>query len=143
MSKFLQILLHGRMVPRIIKPRTHQILDWLVTGYFLVVAGATWGTHRRAAATALINAGAVMGLTLMTDYDGDGSKPVSFETHGKIDLVQAGMAAGFPVLMGYASSAAAIPMQAQALNELLVVSATDWEANDRGHELEQDEDIAA
>lgn len=143
MNKFLHILLHGRMVPRVIKPRTHEILDWLVTGYFLVVAGATWGTHRRAAATALINAGAVMGLTLMTDYDGDGSKPISFETHGKIDLIQAGMAAGLPVLMGFGSDAAAIPMQFQALDELLVVSATDWEANERHYLQEEEEDFAA
>ena len=140
MNRFIQALLHGRALPRIIEPRTHEILDWLVTGYFLIVAGATWGTHRRAAATALINAGAVMGLTLMTDYDGDGSKPISFETHGKIDLVQAGMASGLPVLLGFASNAAALPFQAQAMNELVVVASTDWEANDG---FSAEEDLAA
>ena len=140
MNWLIQKLLHGRAVPRVIEPRTHEILDWVVTGYFLVLAGANWGRHRRATATALINAGAVAGLIAFTDYDGDGRKPLSFEDHGKMDLVQAGMASGLPVLLGFASDSTAIPFQAQAMNELLVVSATDWEANEHGMRRE---DIAA
>ena len=117
------------------------MLDWIVTSYFLIVAGATWGSNNRAAATALVNAGMVGGLIAATDYDGDGRKPLSFEDHGKMDLVQAGVAATLPVVLGFAGSAAYIPFQAQAMNELLVVSATDWEAAD-GSRYE-DEDIAA
>jgi hypothetical protein len=141
MNKFVQTLLHGHAVPRVIQPRTHEILDWIVTGYFLILAGANWGRHRRATATALINAAAVGSLIALTDYDGDGRKPLSFEDHGKMDLVQAGMASGLPVLLGFGSSAVSIPFQAQAMDELLVVAATNWEANERG--AQREEDIAA
>lgn len=143
MNWLVQTLLHGRAIPRVIDPKTHNVLDWLVTGYFMILAGTFWGSNKRAAATALINGGAVLGLTLMTDYDGDGRRPISFETHGKIDLVQAGMASGLPGLLGFASDAAAMPFQAQALNELLVVGATDWEATDRTGLRRRREDIAA
>lgn len=142
MNTLVNALLHGRAVPRVIDPKTHAVLDWLTTAYFMVLAGAFWGTHRRAAATALLNGGAVLGLTLMTDYDGSGKKPISFETHGKIDLVQAGMASGLPVLLGFGSDAAAMPFQGQALNELVVVSATDWDANERSWR-EHNESMAA
>lgn len=132
MNWLVRTLMHGRALPRVFDPKTHEVLDWLVTGYFLILAGSFWGSHRRAAATALINAGAVAGLMALTDYDGDGRKPVSFETHGKVDLVQAGTASGLPVLLGFGGDAASMPFQAQALNEIVVVSATDWEANERG-----------
>ena len=131
MNWLVRRLLHGRQVPRVIDPQSHKVLDFLVTGFFLIVAGATWGTHKRAAATALLNAGAVFGATMLTDYDGDGSKPIPFPTHGKIDMAQAGMASGLPVLMGFAGHPVAAVFQAQALSELLVISATDWEANQR------------
>lgn len=134
MNWLIRTLLHGRALPRVIEPKTHAVLDWLVTGYFLVLAGAYWGTHKRAAATALINAGAVATLIATTDYDGTGEKPLSFEEHGKMDLVQAGLASGLPVAMGFASGSAALPFQFQAMNELLVVGSTDWEATGRGSE---------
>ncbi len=129
MNWLIRTLLHGRAMPRVIEPKTHAVLDWLVTGYFLVLAGTYWGTHKRAAAVALINAGAVAGLIATTDYDGNGDKPLSFEDHGKMDLVQAGLASGLPVAMGFASGSAALPFQFQAMNELLVVASTDWEVN--------------
>ena len=134
MNKLIQKLLYGNNVPRVIDPQTHKTLDFLVTSYFFMLAGAFWGTHRRASATALINGIAVLGATMMTDYDGDGKRPIPFPTHGKIDIAQAGMAAGFPVLMGFAGSPAALPFHMQALNEALVVSATDWEATGRTEE---------
>ncbi len=138
MNWLLRKLLHGRQVPRVIDPHSHEVLDYLVTGFFLMIAGATWGTHRRACATALLNAGAVLGTTLMTDYDGDGRRPIPFPTHGKIDVAQAGMASGLPVLLGFAAHPVALLFQAQAMSEMLVVSATDWEATGRAA---QEEDL--
>ena len=134
MNWLIKKLLYGNEIPRIIDPKTHKTLDFLVTGYFMVLAGAFWGTHRRAAATALINGMAVLGTTLMTDYDGDGRRPIAFPTHGKIDVAQAGMASGLPVLLGFAGNSAALPFQLQAASEALVVSATDWEATGRTEE---------
>jgi hypothetical protein len=139
MNWLIQKLLHGNNVPRVIDPQTHKTLDFLTTGFFFMLAGAFWGTHRRASAVALINGAAVLGATMMTDYDGDGRRPISFPTHGKIDIAQAGMASGLPVLLGFAAHPAAMLFQAQALNEALVVSATDWDATDRSEQ----QDLAA
>jgi transcriptional regulator of heat shock response len=36
-------------IPKPIDPRTHAVLDYLVTGYFLCSAGMFWGRNRRAA----------------------------------------------------------------------------------------------
>ncbi len=128
MNWLIQTLLFGQKVPRVIDPKTHKALDFLTTSFFFMVAGAFWGTHRRAAGTALINGMAVLGATMLTDYDGDGRRPISVPTHGKIDIAQASMASGLPALLGFANHPSAMIFQAQALNEALVVSATDWEA---------------
>lgn len=130
MNWLVRKLLQERQVPRVIDPHSHEVLDFLVTGFFLMIAGATWGRHRRACATALINAGAVLGATMLTDYDGDGRKPIPFPTHGKIDIAQAGMATGLPVLLGFGGHPIAMAFQGQALSEMLVVSATDWGATE-------------
>ena len=131
MNRLVQKLLHGNDLPRVIDPKTHKALDFLTASYLFALAGAFWGTHRRASATALINGMAVLGATMLTDYDGDGRRPISFPTHGKIDIAQAGLASGLPVLLGFAAHPAAMLFEAQALNEGLVVASTDWEANER------------
>jgi hypothetical protein len=65
---------------------------------------------------------------MFTDYPGGQRGPISFEDHGKADIMQAGMAAGMPTLLGFGSGAAAIPFRMQAIVESLVVGMTDWEA---------------
>jgi hypothetical protein len=42
--------------------------------------------------------------------------------------MQAGMAAGMPTILGFGSSAAAIPFRMQAIVESFVIGMTDWEA---------------
>lgn len=127
MNQLFRLLLHSRRTPRVIDRRTHAALDYLTTAYFFCIAGMYWGRHRRAAATALINGMAVLGASMFTDYPGSLRKLISFETHGKIDIAQASMAAGLPALMGFASDAAAIPFHMQAGNEVMVVAATNWD----------------
>lgn len=134
MNWLIDRLLYGNKVPRVIDPKTHKALDFLTTATFFMVAGALWGKHKRATATALINGGAVLAATLLTDYDGDGKRPISFPDHGKIDIAQAGMASGLPVLLGFANHPAAMIFEMQAMNEALVISATDWEATGRTEE---------
>lgn len=135
MNWLVEKLLYGKKIPRVIDPMTHKTLDFLTTATFCMIAGAFWGKHKRAAATALINGGAVLAATMLTDYDGDGKRPISFPDHGKIDIAQAGMASGLPVAMGFANSAAAMVFEAQAMVETLVISSTDWEATGRKEEI--------
>jgi len=135
MNWLIDKLLYGKKIPRVIDPKTHKALDFLTTAAFFMVAGAFWRRHKRATATALINGGAVLAATLLTDYDGDGKRPISFPDHGKIDIAQAGMASGLPVLLGFPNHPAAMIFEVQAMNEALVISATDWEATGRKEEI--------
>jgi len=115
-----------RNVRKVFDPKSHAVLDYLTTGAFLVMGAGYWGRHKRATAVALINGFFVLGYSLLTDYDGDHRRPISFETHGKLDLIQAGLAAGLPTLLGFGGSTA-LPFRLQAGNELVVVSATDFQ----------------
>jgi hypothetical protein len=135
MNKLIRFFLAGGITARVIDRRTHAALDYLTTSYFLILAAYFWNSNKRAAATALINGGAVLGVSMFTDYPGALSRRIPFETHGKIDLMQAGMAAGLPRLLGFSSDAAALPFKAQAMNEGLVVMATDWESSDEAKQL--------
>jgi hypothetical protein len=108
-------LLYGNRILRVIEPKTHKTLDFLTTAAFFIMAGAFWGRHK--CATALMNGGAVLAATLLTDYDGDGKRPISFPDHGKIVVAQARMASGLPVVMGLANSSAAMLFEAQAIVE--------------------------
>jgi hypothetical protein len=116
-----------RNLPKVFDPKTHAVLDHLTTGAFLLMGAAFWGRHRRATAVALINGFFVLGLTLLTDYDGDGRRPISFQKHGELDVLQAALAAGLPTVLGFGSEKAALPFRLQAGNEMLVVSVTDFE----------------
>src|SRR4051794_19539267 len=135
MNKLINFFLRGGVTPRVIDRRTHAVLDYLTTGYFMILAAYFWDSNKRAAATALINGGAVLGVSMFTDYPGALSRKIPFETHGKIDMMQAGMAAGLPLLLGFSTSAAALPFKAQAMNEVAVVMATDWESREQDEQL--------
>jgi hypothetical protein len=128
---------HGPL-PKKINRRQHAVLDYLVTATYLTMGAAYWGRHKRASFAALVNAGMVLGVTLMTNYEG-GVKPVfSFKGHGEMDLLQAGTAAFLPFLLGFGDEAAAIPFHLQAASELAVVNMTDWEGeNTQGIEVDE------
>lgn len=130
MSILDRILDRTQRFPKYVDPPTHAALDYLTVSYFMVVAGALWGGHRRAAVSALINGGMVLGLSMLTDYPG-GLKKISFHTHGKGDIMQMMTAATLPVILGFAGSSAATPLFGQALNELAVISVTDFDAQQR------------
>jgi hypothetical protein len=121
-----------RDAPKFISPRVHAWLDVAVTGYFLGLGG--WCAARGktgAAVAAFVNAGMVAGVSLMTDYDGDGRKPINFKLHGTLDAVQAATAALAPVLHGFADEPEAAFFYGQAANEVAVIAATDWDAGMR------------
>jgi len=118
-------------IPRPISPKTHRILDFLTSGAFGVVAGLCWGKRQNAAIAAIANGAFVLSYTLLTDYEGNGKRPVSFETHGDLDVIQAGMAAIAPELLGFKNTGIAHFFRGQAVNEAVVIALTDFEANER------------
>jgi hypothetical protein len=116
-------------VPKMVSPNVHRWLDVAVTGYF--VALGAWCASRGktgAATAAFVNAGMVAGVSLMTDYEGSGRKPINFKMHGTLDAVQAATAALAPTLHGFAGEPEAMFFYGQAANEVAVIATTDWDA---------------
>lgn len=122
-----RLLDSAKRLPKIIDADTHAALDYLTVSAFLVMAAAFWPRHKRAAISALINGGMVLGVSMFTDYSGSLQKRIPFRTHGKLDVVQMLTAAGLPTLLGFGNEAAALPFRLQALNEAMVVGITDWD----------------
>lgn len=122
----------SQQLPKPISPRVHSWLDVALTSYFVVLAAMFWRRDRkRASALAMINAGMVAGVSALTDYDGDGRRPISFPTHGVLDIMQGSTAAAGPAMMGFADEPEAKYFYMQAANEAGVVAMTDWAAGDR------------
>jgi hypothetical protein len=118
-----------RRVPKLISPRVHAWLDVAVTTYFLGLG--VWFAVRgkgRAAAAAFVNGSMVAGVSMLTDYDGDGKKPIDFKMHGTMDAVQMTMAGLGPIMHGFAGEPEAKYFYAQAADELGVIATTDWDA---------------
>jgi hypothetical protein len=115
-------------VPKLISPRVHAWLDVAVTGYFLTL-GAIFAARGKGgpASAAFVNAGMVAGVSLFTDYQGTGEKPINFKMHGTLDAIQAATAALGPVLHGFASEPESAFFYGQAANEVAVIAFTDWD----------------
>jgi len=113
---------------KFISPKQHKMLDWIVTGTFMTVGGLfmAFGGRKgkRAGIAAMINGGMVLGATLLTDYKGDGSKPLSFYTHRKLDIGQLSLAASAPQMRGFSDQAKAWFFRGQAISEVMVVAMT-------------------
>jgi hypothetical protein len=119
-----------RGMPKFISPRLHRWLDVAVTGYFAMLGAYFASRGRKGAATAaFVNAGMVAGVSMLTDYEGNGRKPISFRLHGTMDAVQAAAAVLAPVLHGFAREPESAFFYGQAANELAVIASTDWDRN--------------
>ena len=118
-------------IPKPINPTVHAILDYATSAYFFGVAAGLWRRNRAGAIGALVNGGAVLGLSLMTDYPGGVWKKISFPTHAKVDAVQAAMAATVPVVGRFADETSSWFFYGQAANEASVIAMTDWNAVQR------------
>ena len=113
-------------VPKVIDPTTHAVLDYLTAGTFIAMGFGLMNRNRAAAGLAFANGFAVLGLSLMTDYPGGVFRTLSFKTHGTIDVLQAGMSALGPMMLGFADEPEAQFFHGQAAVEAAVVAATDW-----------------
>ena len=116
-------------VPKYVSPRVHSWLDFAVSTYFIGLG--VWFAFRRrgrAATAAFVNGAMVAGVSLLTDYDGDGRRPIGFKMHGTLDAVQATMAVLGPLMHGFANKPEAKYFWGQAANEVAVIATTDWDA---------------
>src|SRR5947209_20375062 len=92
-------------LPRILSPKAHAIVDYIVAGAFILSAGAFWRRSKRAAIASLLCAGTELAVSLLTDYPGGIHKVLSFQTHGEIDLGLAAMTATMPDSLAFGDDA--------------------------------------
>ncbi len=121
----MQFLLE-KLPPKIISPKTHHVLDYLTMGAFFAMGAVWWKRRRRAAIAALANGAFVAVYTPLTDYEGEGKKPISLQTHADLDRIQAGMAALAPAMLRFSNDSSAHFFRGQALNETVVIGMTDF-----------------
>jgi hypothetical protein len=119
----------GRM-PKVINPRTHAVIDYVVAGTFLAVGALYWGRNKRAAISSFICGAATVINSMLTDYPGGTWRIMSYRNHGRIDAGLAGITATMPNLMQFADDREARFFQMQALAETTVTALTDFEAYD-------------
>lgn len=119
-------------LPKPINSKQHSILDYVTIGGFFLASGLMWKKNLRGAIASLVNGAFVLSYTLLTDFEGNGEKPVSFYTHGKLDAIQAAIAAATPSALGFVTRnpKASWFFHGQAMNEVLVIRMTDWEATE-------------
>ena len=116
-----------RMMPAMISPGQHAVLDYSVAATFFGVGAALWNRHRPAASLALLNGAMVLGMSLLTNYPGGMWRTLSFKTHRTGDIMQAALAGFGPALFGFSGDPEAKYFYGQALSEAGVIAATDWE----------------
>ena len=117
----------GRM-PKVINPRTHAVIDYVVAGTFFAVGALYWGRNKRAAISSFICGAAATINSVLTDYPGGVWRVMSYQNHGRIDAGLAGITATMPNLMQFADEREARFFQMQALAETAVTAMTDFEA---------------
>ena len=113
---------------RPISPAQHAVLDYSVAATFFGMAARFGRQHRGAATLAMLNGAMVLGMSLLTDYPGGVYRTLSFRAHRTGDIVQAALAGIGPVLFGFADDPEAKYFYGQALSEVGVIAATDWDA---------------
>lgn len=86
-------------MPKLLSPKAHAIVDYIVAGSFLALGALFWRQSKRAALGAFICGGSELALNLLTDYPGGAKKIISFPLHRDLDLGLAGMTALMPDFM--------------------------------------------
>lgn len=121
-------LLASQHSTRQITPARHAVLDYTVAASFIGFGLRMIGSNRRAAALALLNGGMVLGMSMMTNYPGGVVRRLSFKAHRTGDMIQAALAGLGPVLFGFSDEPEAKYFYSQAMSEVGVIAATDWDA---------------
>ncbi len=117
----------ARKMPKVIKPTTHAVLDYVVAGGFLLMAARFWKCNRRAAMGSLICGGATMANAMLTDYPGGVFRVMDYRTHGRIEAGLAVLSASTPRFLDFEDEAEARFFSLQALAETTVTGLTDFE----------------
>ena len=89
-------------MPRIISPKSHSMLDYVMAGVFLASAGFFWKRNKRAAIASLVSGTAVAAVSALTEYPGGVNGVFGLERHRNIEMGLAAMVATMPEFFSFA-----------------------------------------
>ena len=113
-------------IPKIIDARTHGIVDYCHSAFFLTLGFASLKSNKRAAAAALFTGSFVLVQSLLTDYPLGVKKVLSFEEHGRLDALFASVSWAMPLLFGFTGTPQARIFEGNSLVEGTAVALTDF-----------------
>jgi len=119
----------GRM-PKMISPRAHAVIDYIVAGTFFAVGALLWRRNRRAAVGSLACGAVATISSVVTDYPGGIWPVMSFQDHGRVDMALSGFTAAIPNMLQLEDGPEQNFFHMQALAETAVTALTDFEAHD-------------
>lgn len=91
----------AKPLPRIISPKAHAILDYVMVGTFFATAGWFWRRNKRAAIGSALCGGAQLAVSLLTAYPGGVRKVIHYPLRHEIDLGIAAMVATMPEFLAF------------------------------------------
>jgi hypothetical protein len=120
----------GRTSMKKLQPLPHAVMDYAWAGTMMA---APWlfgfSKNKTATVNSVASGGAILGLSLMTNYPLGAVKMVSFPTHGVIETVAEIATAAAPWLMGFShNKRATLTHIISGLATLGVVAMTDYRA---------------
>ncbi len=119
----------GRM-PKVVGPRAHTVLDYMVVGSFVLTGVLFWRRNKRASLGALLCGAAAAINVLMTDYPGGSYRYITYKSHGHADAGIAGLTAAIPRMLDFEDQPEARVFAAQALAQTAIAGATDYDYYD-------------
>jgi len=115
-----------RLLPKVISPRTHGILDYVHAGTNFLIGTLLLRSDRRAATGAFLLGAGVLANALLTDYPLGVFRLYSFETHGALDYGIASATTAMPKLMGVETSEAKTFFRMQGVGETAIAGLTNY-----------------
>lgn len=116
----------SRVLPKVISPRTHGIIDYIHAGTNFV-AGALFRRRNPRASNAAFALGAgILVNALMTDYPLGVFRRYSFRVHGALDYGVAAASASMPRLLGIEDKPEARYFKLQGSGQALIAGMTDY-----------------
>lgn len=118
-------------MPKMIDPKTHAFLDYVVAGSFVIMGIRFWKRSKRAAIGSLLCGGAAAANIALTDYPGGTRKILSYKAHGQVDAALVGVTAAVPRLLRFEDEPEARFFEVEALAKTAIVGLTDFEYYER------------
>jgi hypothetical protein len=118
--------LMDRLLPKVISPRTHAVIDYIQAGANFA-AGALFRRRSPRASNAAFWLGAsILANALMTDYPLGVFRGYRFRVHGALDYGVAAASEAMPRLLGIEDTPEARYFKLQGTSEWLIAGLTDY-----------------